>query len=59
MGSMTVEMSAKMAVCGDFHLWTTASPYTKKSAERSLYEPDHQALGIKSLEEVRDGPKQA
>ena len=59
MGSIIVEMDARMAAHEDFDLGTKANPYQKKSAVWCSYEAEYQALVANGLEGVPNGPKQA
>jgi hypothetical protein len=44
MGSMIIEMDARMAACEDFDLGTNANPHPKQSAAWRLYEAEYQSL---------------
>ena len=43
MGSMIIEMDARMAACEDFDLGANANPYPKQSAAWCFYEAEYQS----------------
>jgi len=54
MGSMIVEMDARMAAGEDFDLGANANPYPKQSAAWRFYEDEHLALTDKQPVVVTD-----
>ena len=56
MGSMIVEMNARMAAYEDFEVGANANPYSKQSAAWRFYEAEYLTLIEDDLEEVLNGP---
>ena len=55
MGSMIVEMNARMAAYEDFEVGANANPYSKQSAAWRFYEAEYLTLIEDDLEEVLNG----
>ena len=56
MGSMIVEMDARMAACEDFEIGANANPYSKQSTAWRFYEAEYRTLTNNDLEGVLNGP---
>jgi len=59
MGSMIVEMDARMAAYEDLEAGGNTNLYLKQSHAWCSYGAEYQALVTNGLEGVPDGPKQA
>jgi hypothetical protein len=56
MGSMIVEMDARMAAYEDFEVGANANPYPNQSAAWLFYEDEYHTLTNNNLEGVLNGP---
>lgn len=54
MGSLMIELNARMAAGEDFDLGTNANPYPKQSASWRFYEAEYLALTDNKLVMVAD-----
>ncbi len=55
MGSMIVEMDARMAAGEDFDLGANANPYPKQSTAWRFYEDEHQELTQEAFDGANHG----
>ena len=59
MGSLMIELNARMAAGEDFDLGANANPYPKQSAAWHFYEDEHHALIVSKLAGESHGPNKA